>query len=346
MFKIVSIFISLALFFFSGNFILAEETNMKDGLYAEINTDKGDILLRLFFDKTPLTVINFVGLAEGSLALGGSGKPTGIPFYDGLKFHRVIKNFMIQGGCPLGTGTGGPGYTFPDEFDPSLKHDGPGVLSMANAGPGTNGSQFFITHVATPHLDGKHTVFGRVEKGQDVVNAIEQGDVINKINIIRIGTAAESFKTDQAAFDEALAAVRNKAERAKQEERDKRIQIVKTKFPGAHKSKSGLMFVIKSEGKGGSPKSGDTVVAHYSGRLLINDRKFDSSYDRNEPLRFQVGVGQVIPGWDEGLLNMKKGEKRTLIIPPELAYGSRGAGGVIPPDAWLVFDVELIDFFQ
>ncbi len=180
-------------------------TKLKDGLYAKFDTTKGEILCKLEFEKTPLTVTNFVGLAEGTKDFSGGGKTKGDKFYDGLKFHRVIKDFMIQGGCPLGTGTGGPGYTFPDEIDPSLTHSGPGILSMANAGPGTNGSQFFITHVATPWLDGKHTVFGHVVSGQDVVNKIEANDVINSVEIIRVGAAAEAFKSDQKAFDTLLA---------------------------------------------------------------------------------------------------------------------------------------------
>ncbi len=172
---------------------------MQDGLYAKMVTSKGDILLKLEFEKTPLTVCNFVGLAEGTIK---SNRPAGTKYYDGLKFHRVIADFMIQGGCPQGTGTGGPGYQFADEIDPSLKHDGAGVLSMANAGPGTNGSQFFITHNATPWLDGKHTVFGKVVEGQDVVNQIRQGDKIVRVEIQRVGEKATAFKTDQAAFDE------------------------------------------------------------------------------------------------------------------------------------------------
>ena len=177
----------------------AGEEKMQDGLYAKMVTSKGDILLRLEFEKTPLTVCNFVGLAEGTIK---SNRPAGTKYYDGLKFHRVIADFMIQGGCPQGTGTGGPGYDFPDEIDPSLKHDGPGILSMANAGPSTNGSQFFITHKATPWLDGKHAVFGKVVEGQDVVNQIRQGDKIVRLEIQRVGEKAKAFKTDQAAFDE------------------------------------------------------------------------------------------------------------------------------------------------
>jgi peptidylprolyl isomerase len=323
---------------------MAQNKQLSDGLYAKIYTEKGEVLLKLYYTKTPLTVINFVGLTEGTLHLGGTDKPIGTPFYDGLKFHRVIKGFMIQGGCPLGTGTGGPGYTFPDEIDPSLKHDGPGTLSMANSGPGTNGSQFFITHVATPHLNGKHTVFGKVITGQDVVDSVEESDVIKSIEIIRVGKEAESFKTDQNAFNNALAMIKVKGNKKEEERLTKIKETISQKWPEAQKTTSGLRYVIKKEGAGESPKPGTTIAVHYTGRLLENNRKFDSSHDRGEPLKFKVGVSQVIPGWDEALLDMKKGEERTIIIPPELGYGSRGAGGVIPPNAWLVFDVELVSF--
>ena len=182
-----------------------KEVLLKDGLYASIITSKGTITVVLEFEKTPLTVVNFVGLAEGTKDFKVSKGRTSGPFYDGLTFHRVIPNFMIQGGDPLGKGTGGPGYKFSDEFVSSLVFRGPGVLAMANAGPGTNGSQFFITHKATPHLNYKHTVFGHVVSGQDVVNAIRKGDTIEKIEIIRNGDKAKKFATDQAAFDRLLA---------------------------------------------------------------------------------------------------------------------------------------------
>jgi peptidylprolyl isomerase len=256
----------------------------------------------------------------------------------------VINGFMIQGGCPLGTGTGGPGYTFPDEFDKTLRHDGPGVLSMANAGPGTNGSQFFITHVATPHLDDHHTVFGRVVEGQKVVDTIAQGDTIKAVEILRVGKEAERFTSDQAAFDAALAAIKGEEEKSQQAARNKIRKTISERWPKATRTKSGLYYTLDKEGEGEPPAVGTTIRAHYTGRLLLGNRKFDSSYDRGEPLAFPVGTGRVIKGWDEALVQMKKGEKRTLIIPPELAYGERGAGGVIPPNAWLVFDVEMVGF--
>ncbi len=338
-------FLLLTLFFLTfGESVMSQDNKLSDGLYAKIYTDKGEVLLKLFYTKTPLTVINFVGLAEGTLSLGGSDKPIGTPFYDGLKFHRVIKGFMVQGGCPLGTGTGGPGYTFPDEIHPTLKHDGPGVLSMANAGPDTNGSQFFITHEPTPHLDGKHTVFGRVIKSQDIVDSIEKSDVIKKIEIIRVGKEAKEFTADQKAFDNALAALKEREEQERLDALARIEKIISDRWPDAKKTPSGLLYVTKKEGTGEPPTTGKTVIAHYTGRLLETNRQFDSSHDRGEPIRFKVGTGQVIPGWDEALLTMKKGEKRVLIIPPELAYGSRGVARVIPPDTWLLFDVELINF--
>ncbi|NBB76623.1 MAG: peptidylprolyl isomerase, partial [Bacteroidetes bacterium] len=233
---LISTFVVLLLF--NGEIVMGDSPK-KDGLYAEFDTSKGKIVCLLEFEKTPLTVANFVGLAEGTKELGGGKGTTGTKFYDGLTFHRVIPDFMVQGGCPLGTGTGGPGYTFPDEIDSSLKHDRPGILSMANAGPGTNGSQFFITHVPTPWLDGKHTVFGHVVDGQDVVNAISQGDVINSLTITRIGEAAESFKSDQAAFDALLDSMEERArqkEIAAEEEARKKIE---QKWPDAVTTPSG-----------------------------------------------------------------------------------------------------------
>jgi cyclophilin family peptidyl-prolyl cis-trans isomerase len=182
----------------------ATDSKRADGLYAKLDTSRGPIVVQLEFEKTPLTVANFVGLTEGTKHHsrdGSAPKPQGKPFYDGLTFHRVLPDFMIQGGCPQGVGNGGPGYRFKDECRSDLKHERPGILSMANAGPGTNGSQFFITHVPTPWLDGKHTVFGHVVEGQDVVNKIQKGDKINSIKILRSGEKAKAFKGDQADFE-------------------------------------------------------------------------------------------------------------------------------------------------
>ncbi len=319
------------------------EQKLHDGIYAKITTDKGDILCSLEYKKTPLTVANFIGLAEGTKDLGGGAGTQGQKFYDGLTFHRVIPDFMIQGGCPLGTGTGGPGYTFPDEIDPTLKHTGPGILSMANAGPGTNGSQFFITHVATPWLDGKHTVFGHVVSGQDVVDNIKQGDKIISEEIIRVGAEAKAFKSDQAAFDALLASIDERARAKEKEAVEEAENQIKKQWPDAVTTPSGLKYVVVQEGAGDeTPTKGTTVKAHYTGKLL-DGMKFDSSYDRGQPIEFPVGAGRVIKGWDEAFLSMKRGEKRTLIIPSDLGYGP-GGRGPIPPNATMIFDVELVDF--
>jgi len=308
---------------------------MNDGLYSKIKSSKGDILLKLEFEKTPGTVGNFVALAEGNME--NSAKPQGQKYYDGLKFHRVIPDFMVQGGCPQGTGTGNPGYSFEDEFHSDLKHDKPGILSMANAGPGTNGSQFFITHVPTPWLDNKHTVFGEVLEGQDVVDAIAQDDVLESVEIIRVGSDAESFNAIEAfrTFEGA---------------REQRIAKAKAKMDaeldkiaaGFEKTDSGLRYQIIQKGSGAKASQGKNISVHYKGQLA-DGRVFDSSYERKQPIDFTVGVGQVIKGWDEGLQLLQVGDKARLVIPSHLAYGSQGAGGVIPPDATLIFDIELMD---
>ena len=307
---------------------------MQDGIYAKFDTSKGEIVIKLTHDKTPGTVGNFVGLAEGSLE--NSAKKKGAPYYDGLNFHRVIPDFMIQGGCPLGSGTGDPGYKFDDEFHPDLRHSGPGMLSMANAGPGTNGSQFFITHKATPWLDDKHTVFGKLSSGQDVVNSIAQGDTINRLEIVRIGKAAADWNAA-----EAFEAFKNQREERIAKEKKRQEAELDKLTAGFESTESGLRYKILQNGSGKQAEKNQTVSVHYEGSLTTG-QVFDSSFQRNQPIDFQLGVGQVIPGWDEGISLLKVGDKARFVIPSHLAYGSTGAGGVIPPNATLIFDVELM----
>ncbi len=307
---------------------------MQDGIYAKFKTPKGDILVKLEHEKTPGTVGNFVSLAEGNLE--NTVKSQGTPYYDGLQFHRVIPDFMIQGGCPQGTGTGDAGYKFDDEFHPDLKHDAPGKLSMANAGPGTNGSQFFITHIPTDWLDGKHTVFGSVVEGQDVVDAVAQGDTMEKVEIIRQGAEAQAWNAVEAFRTfEGSRAKRIAETKAAQESQ------IEGLASGFDKTESGLRYQIIQEGNGAKAEKGQTVSVHYKGQLP-DGTVFDSSFKRNQPIDFALGVGQVIKGWDEGIALLKVGDKARFVIPSDLAYGSAGAGGVIPPDATLVFDVELV----
>ena len=312
-------------------------SDLSNGLYADIETSKGNIVLQLYFEQVPTTVSNFVALAEGNHPVVDE-KLSGKPYYDGLKFHRVIENFMIQGGDPTGTGSGGPGYQFDDEFSPDLKHDGPGVLSMANAGPGTNGSQFFITHVETPWLDGKHSIFGKVTSGQDIVDEIEQEDIIKNVKIIRVGKSAKNFDAPNIFEDY----ITNKSE-ADILNAEAEQDAFKDITNGMTKTESGIYYNISEKGKGENAKPNDLLSVHYSLQLM-DGSEIDSSFTRGAPIEFTCGVGQVIKGWDEAMQLLNKGSKARLVIPSELGYGSMGAGnGVIPPNATLIFDVELVD---
>lgn len=306
----------------------------KDGVFAIIETPKGNVVLELYYKDTPLTVINFVGLAEGTLD-AAKGKH----FYDGLKFHRVIENFMIQGGDPEGSGRGGPGYRFADEIVEKYTFTGPGILAMANAGAGTNGSQFFITHVETPWLNGKHTIFGKVLNGQDVVNKIAQNDVMTKVTIIRQGADAEKFSATQKDFDNLAESVAKtnaeKAQKAAAEKYATQIKVIEKKFPAATKTANGIYFQVLKEGSGNSIGGKKTASVKYKGYLLDGTTFDQGGFD------FVTAGGQMIPGFDLMVQEMKIGEKRTMILPPSLAYGDDGYPGVIPPAAYICFDVEL-----
>ena len=312
-------------------------SDLSDGLYADIETSKGNIVLQLYYEQVPTTVSNFVALAEGNHPIVDE-QHSGKPYYNGLKFHRVIENFMIQGGDPTGTGSGGPGYQFDDEFSSDLTHDGPGILSMANSGPGTNGSQFFITHVETPWLDGKHTIFGKVSSGLNILDNVEQEDIIKNINIVRVGEDANNF--DAPNIFESY--INNKSE-VDVEKAGAEQEAIKDITKGMSETESGIKYKISKKGTGDNAKTNDLLSVHYS-LQLIDGSEIDSSFTRGAPIEFTCGVGEVIKGWDEAMQLLNKGSKARLVIPSELGYGSMGAGnGAIPPNATLIFDVELVD---
>lgn len=354
----------------------------KEGIFAEIETSKGKINIKLEYLKTPVTVANFISLVEGTNPQVGE-KFKGKRFFDGLKFHRVIKDFMIQGGDPDGNGSGGPGYAFKDEIT-DAKFDRAGILAMANSGPKTNGSQFFITHKDTPWLNGKHTIFGYVITGQDVVNTIAQDDVMTKITITRKGDAAKKFDATKAfttyfagkADEDKKQAELNAEAAKKQAELDaqKKSEYASKFGPvmaaksaslasqkqTATKTASGLQYAIIKKGEGKKPAEGTQVYIHYAG-YLEDGSLFDSSYedvnktcgkfdqaraDQNgyQPFPFQYGnKGGLIPGFLEGLNLMSFGDKAVFFIPSNLGYGERGAGNVIPPNSNIIFEVELLE---
>lgn len=329
-----------------------KKEKLADGIYANIVTDKGTIVLKLENEKAPMTVANFVGLAEGKFSFQDSINFKK-PYYDGLKFHRVIPNFMIQGGDPTGTGASGPGYKFYDETDTDLKHNSAGILSMANAGAATNGSQFFITHTATPWLDGKHTIFGKVISGQNVVDSIKQDDVMKTVKIVRVGKVAKKFNATKV-FNETYNIVAEKYKKeaaemerlskmSKEEYSDEMYAQVKKNYPTAQISKSGLVYIIEQKGDEARANEGDQLTVHYRGTFRKDGKQFDSSYDRGQPMQFKYKVQRMIPGFEEGLQLIGQGGKIKIIIPYFDAYGAQGRPGAIPPFSDLVFDLEILD---
>lgn len=327
-------------------------SEVADGIYAVFNTTKGVIVCQLEYKLTPMTVANFVGLAEGK-DFKVNNVVISKPYFNGLTFHRVIKDFMIQGGCPLGTGTGDPGYKFDDEINENLKHTGPGILSMANSGPGTNGSQFFITHKETPWLDGKHTVFGHVTSGQNVVDSIKQGDIMTSVEIRRIGKDAMKWNV-QEAFDQVYLAKQEALNKQKEafakieamsEDQYKQFMFdeIKKVNKKAKMTESGLVYIISENGSKDRVVKGSKVSLHYTGTFRADGKKFDSSRDRNQTLDFNYIDQKMIPGFEEGIAMIGKGGKITIYIPYFKAYGKNGRPGAIPPYSDLVFEIEMVD---
>ena len=340
----------------------SQYSDLDEGIYADINTNKGTILLKLESEKTPVTVANFVSLSEGDNPIVDKNFKDK-KYYDNLVFHRVIKDFMIQGGDPTATGSGGPGYQFDDEIT-DLTHSGPGILSMANSGVATNGSQFFITHKATPWLDGKHTVFGHVIEGQNVVDSIAQNDTINTIKIIRKGSDARKFdapKIFKTYFEQKEQVAMEREERLA----DIRLKNTET-FDALRKqatmTSTGLQYIVTEKGSDVPVSTTYLANANYAvyfvdGTLLdtsmLNVAESNDMVDINrknanayQPIKCDVRpAGQMIPGFKEGLQLLNIGDKATLFLPYTLAYGANGSGP-IPPQSDLIFQVEIVELLN
>ena len=320
--------------------MMCSPSRYPEGLYAVIKTPKGTIVANLEYEKAPLMVANFVGLAEGTLhSLLGDH----VRFYDGLKFHHVDSNSIIIGGDPKADGTGGPGYQIPGALNPELKHDSPGILSMASAGTGTIGSQFCITLASAPQLDNLFPVFGHVIEGMGVARKIAPGDRMESVKIVRSGAKALAFKVDQAALDALVKQILARNEQEKEKKAGELKDRILRQFPDAVAMPGGIMYVQQKKGSGNKPSKGDHVKVHCAGPILETSSKFDTSRNRLEPFEFDVGVGQWIPGLDRAILDMTKGERRTVVMPASLAWGDQGVPERIPVDAVVVFDVELAD---
>ena len=311
--------------------------DLPDGLYAVIDTGKGEIVIELEPELAPVTVMNFVGLAEGTVE--NDFRPER-PFYDGLVFHRVEPGFVIQGGDPNGDGSGGPGYRFPTETHPDLLHDSEGVVAMANSGPDTNGSQFYITMDATPFLDGSYNVFGTVIEGMEVVRAIEAGDVIRSVEIVRSGEAAQEYEASTALFEEARQTLVAEREAAAAAELEAALTAVTEGLPNVIEfGETRMLLSLIAPGGGETPQSGDEVRVHYSFSTLDGEL-LDDTQARGEPFAFTFDEQRILPGLELAIGTMRPGAELVAIIPPELAWGSQGLPPALPPDSFVVFEIE------
>lgn len=328
-----------------------------EGIYAEISTTKGQIVIKLEFEKTPLTVANFCGLAEGTIE--NSVFPLGTPFYNGSKFHRVVPGHVIQTGAPNTEEDIGCGYTIPNEIHPSLTHSQAGMVGMANSGPHTNGSQFYITLGDRSYLDGDYSLFGEVIQGMETVNNIHIGDEIFSINIVKIGKKAKKFKYNKKTFATMLATAKKKQEQEEKEKKLKENERIQNTWPEAISTQSGLKYVILEEGEGEPPSEGDRVQVLYSGSTL-DGKKFVSTQEQGRPdygsepqiFTFEIGKSSINPGFDEAILEMKKGEKRILILPAASAYSVQGFYGpekqgekrfFLSPNSTLIYEVTILE---